>query len=194
MEPYKTTFGKTAANLALAFLLGTVLAEPVAGNAADPQNSVYCREDLKAEGVNIANFANIHQKDGSLVFAANAISAEGSFSAYGRADKMGENHWQWVDTNVGQSCIMDIKYENDTWTLVADKTSNCNSRRGERAPGEIPTFSNKFLITSVPDNVINGPKEGSPGDNIQIMMRSSATCADYKKPYTQPYTTESLAP
>lgn len=187
MKPVSKKFRKYAANTGLAALLAAMLAGPVAGNAGEPANSVYCRDDLKAEVVDLANFANIHQPDGSMLFAANAHGNNAVYSAYGRADKVGENHWRWTDDPALSKCVMDIKFENDVWSL--NPATDCNARRGERAPRSIPSFSDKFLITAVPQSVVNGPAEGSPGDNLQIMLNSAGTCPDLKKPYKQSYTT-----
>jgi hypothetical protein len=159
------------------------------------ESGIYCL-DRKTDDFDNAFFAEIHKADGNLIFALDAAKDGFTYSAYGLARKVEANHWRYTDSDPdfkdvpGAACVIDITFDRKNWVMVANPHTPCTTHRGERAPYEAPPFPLESYIGPVPENVVDGPKEGKIGDNLQIMANAgSGSCSFYKRPYTQLYTT-----
>jgi hypothetical protein len=184
----------------MALLLGAVwrpqvllAGQPESLDKTGAKNGIYCMDD--GEGFTHAFFAETHKADGSLVFAVQANNGDFAYWAYVAAQKIKANHWRYTDADPDQKdnpdarCVIDIKFNQKSWVLVANARTPCVSHRGARAPMQAPPFPLASYIGPLPKNVENGPKEELVGDNLQIMANAGAlSCSYYSRPYTQPYT------
>jgi hypothetical protein len=189
----------TSSSITLALLLSAFLyshfsmaSEPDANDKTGAESGIYCME--KSADFDHAVFSEIHNANGSLIFAMHVQKDGFSYAAYGPAQKIETNHWRFTDADSLEKddpngkCVIDITFDQKNWVVAANHDAPCLHYRGARAP-EAPAFPLASYIAPVPHNVVKGPKEADIGDNLQIMNNAGGSCSSYALPYTQPYTT-----
>jgi hypothetical protein len=138
------------------------------------QSGIYCLDN----GVSV--FMEKPEPYGNLTVGMVTSGENGSvFSIYGKAGKVGPNHWRYEEgmnsSDAKDRCQIDILYEKTGWNLAVRKNAPCLNAKGAGGP-DAPVFPFKSYVTKVTKELDTA--DGLYGDVCHPMSRpASATPA-----------------